>query len=511
MKQAAVVGGGHHGQRHRPRLRAARLVGDADRRRRRRRWTRRSTTIQGNLERQVKKGTIPPEAAGRGAGAHPRRPATLEAAAGAEHRGRGGEREPGSSSSPSSRQLDQALGPDAILATNTSSISITEIAARTRRPDQVIGMHFMNPVPVMQLVEVIRGHATSDATTTHGDGTGARAGQDAGGGERLPRVRGQPGADADDQRGDLLRHGRRGHAEAIDTVMKLGMAHPMGPLALADFIGLDVCLAILEVLHAGLGDDKYRPCPLLRRMVAAGHLGRKSGQGLLRLQRSDDVMPADSELPLDTRLSEPWTVQDIAYATSSSSSATSPRAATSASSPSTTPRWGRRWAAPGSGTTPRPRTRITDALRLARGMTYKSAVAGLNLGGGKSVIIGDNKRDATGRRCFRAHGRFVEIAGRPLHHRRGRRHQSRRHGDTSTWRPSMWPGCRAARAIRRRSPAYGVYVGDEGRGQGAVGQGQPRGQDGAVQGCGQGGAVPLRVTCTTRAPSSSSPTSTRPR
>jgi 3-hydroxybutyryl-CoA dehydrogenase len=175
--------------------------------------------------------------------------------------------------------LDKALGSEAILASNTSSISITELAARTGRPDKVVGMHFMNPVPMMELVEVIRGHATSDATTA--------AVMD------LSRALGKTPVEVNDYPGFVANRVlmpmineaifcvMEGVAtpEAIDTVMKLGMAHPMGPLALADFIGLDVCLAILEVLHRGLGDDKYRPCPLLRRMVAAGHLGRKSGQG----------------------------------------------------------------------------------------------------------------------------------------------------------------------------------------------------------------------------------------
>ncbi|HEY9015306.1 MAG TPA: 3-hydroxyacyl-CoA dehydrogenase family protein, partial [Gemmatimonadales bacterium] len=176
-------------------------------------------------------------------------------------------------------QLDRVAGPDAILATNTSSISITEIAGRTRRPEQVIGMHFMNPVPVMQLVEVIRGHATSDATTR----TVMETAQSLG---KTPvEVNDYPGFVSNRILMPMINEAifcvmeNVASAESIDTVMKLGMAHPMGPLALADFIGLDVCLAIMEVLHRGLGDDKYRPCPLLRRMVAAGYLGRKSGRG----------------------------------------------------------------------------------------------------------------------------------------------------------------------------------------------------------------------------------------
>jgi 3-hydroxybutyryl-CoA dehydrogenase len=175
--------------------------------------------------------------------------------------------------------MDRIANPQAILASNTSSISITEIAARTRRPGQVIGMHFMNPVPVMQLVEVIRGHATTDETTRTVMDTAAALG-------KTPvEVNDYPGFVANRVLMPMINEAvfcvMEGVAtpEAIDTVMKLGMAHPMGPLQLADFIGLDVCLAILEVLHRGLGDDKYRPAPLLRRMVAAGYLGRKSGRG----------------------------------------------------------------------------------------------------------------------------------------------------------------------------------------------------------------------------------------
>lgn len=175
--------------------------------------------------------------------------------------------------------IDRHATTGAILATNTSSISITEIAGRTSRPDLVIGMHFMNPVPVMQLVEVIRGLATSDDTTRR---TMA-----------LAKAVGKTPVEANDYPGFIanrilmpmlneavycLMEGV-GSAESIDTVMKLGMNHPMGPLALADFIGLDTCVAILEVLHAGLGDPKYRPCPLLRKYVAAGWLGKKSGRG----------------------------------------------------------------------------------------------------------------------------------------------------------------------------------------------------------------------------------------
>jgi 3-hydroxybutyryl-CoA dehydrogenase len=171
------------------------------------------------------------------------------------------------------------MAPGVILASNTSSISITEIGAKTRRPELVIGMHFMNPVPLMQLVEVIRGQATSDATTrTVMDLATAL-------GKTPVEVNDYPGFVSNRVLMPMINEAvfcvMEGVAtpESIDTVMKLGMAHPMGPLMLADLIGLDTCLAILEVLHRGLGDDKYRPCPLLRRMVAAGQLGRKAGKG----------------------------------------------------------------------------------------------------------------------------------------------------------------------------------------------------------------------------------------
>ncbi|HEX5831618.1 MAG TPA: 3-hydroxybutyryl-CoA dehydrogenase [Gemmatimonadaceae bacterium] len=178
--------------------------------------------------------------------------------------------------------LDRIAPADAILASNTSSISITQIAARTRRPEQVVGMHFMNPVPVMKLVEVIRGLATTDEVTQRV--------------LELARALGKTPVEVNDFPGFVsnrvlmpmineavycLMEGV-GTPEAIDTVMQLGMNHPMGPLALADLIGLDTCVAILEVLQEGLGDPKYRPCPLLRKYVAAGWLGRKSGRGFYR-------------------------------------------------------------------------------------------------------------------------------------------------------------------------------------------------------------------------------------
>ena len=175
--------------------------------------------------------------------------------------------------------LDEAAGAETILASNTSSISITEIAARTKRPDKVIGMHFMNPVPVMKLIEVIRGLATSDETTKATVGLAEELG-------KTPvEVNDFPGFVSNRVLMPMINEAvfayMEGVAEpaAIDTVMKLGMNHPMGPLALADLIGLDTCLNILEVLHRELGDDRYRPCPLLRKYVAAGWLGRKSGRG----------------------------------------------------------------------------------------------------------------------------------------------------------------------------------------------------------------------------------------
>jgi 3-hydroxybutyryl-CoA dehydrogenase len=182
------------------------------------------------------------------------------------------------------RTLDSLIRKDAALASNTSSISITALAAATSRPDRVLGMHFMNPVPLMPLVELIRGQATSQASMQlAGD---------------LCRLIGKTAVEAADYPGFIANRivmpmineaiyavmEGVGTPEAIDTVLKLGMNHPMGPLALADLIGLDVCLAIMRVLHDGFGDSKYRPCPLLCRMVAAGLLGRKSGQGFYSYQ-----------------------------------------------------------------------------------------------------------------------------------------------------------------------------------------------------------------------------------
>ncbi|MCS6916865.1 MAG: 3-hydroxybutyryl-CoA dehydrogenase [Chitinophagales bacterium] len=177
------------------------------------------------------------------------------------------------------RQLDQAAPASCLLATNTSSISITQIAAVTQRPDRVIGMHFMNPVPVMKLVEVIRGYATSETTTKTIMELSRQL-------DKVPvEVNDYPGFVANrilmpmiNEAIYALYEGVAG-VEEIDTVMKLGTAHPMGPLELADFIGLDVCLAILRVMHEGFGNPKYAPCPLLVNMVTAGHLGKKSGQG----------------------------------------------------------------------------------------------------------------------------------------------------------------------------------------------------------------------------------------
>ena len=177
------------------------------------------------------------------------------------------------------KRLDAITRPDVLLTSNTSSISITTLGAATTRPDKVLGMHFMNPVPLMTLVELIRGQATSPESMAIATSLCTTLG-------KTPvEAADYPGFIANRILMPMINEAIYavmegvGTPEAIDTVMKLGMNHPMGPLTLADFIGLDVCLAILNVLHEGIGDPKYRPCPLLRRMVAAGHLGRKSGRG----------------------------------------------------------------------------------------------------------------------------------------------------------------------------------------------------------------------------------------
>ncbi len=177
------------------------------------------------------------------------------------------------------KKLEDICPPEVVFASNTSSLPITELAASTKRPDKFIGMHFMNPVPIMKLVEVIRGIATSDDTYSIVKELSEKLG-------KVPlEVNDYPGFIANRILLPMINEAIYAHmegvadVEAIDGIMKLGCGHPMGPLTLADFIGLDVCLAILEVMHEGLGDPKYRPCPLLRKMVQAGYLGRKAGKG----------------------------------------------------------------------------------------------------------------------------------------------------------------------------------------------------------------------------------------
>jgi 3-hydroxybutyryl-CoA dehydrogenase len=235
------------------------------------------STIAGNMERQVRKGTLDASA----------RDAALSSIAISTKLDAGSDARVIIEAATERvdlkyrifEDLDRIAAPGTILATNTSSISITSIAARTRRPESVIGMHFMNPVPVMQLVEVIRGLATSDETTAQVVALAKALG-------KTPvEVNDAPGFVANRVLMPMINEAVYclmegvGNAEAIDTVMKLGMNHPMGPLALADLIGLDTCLSIMEVLHAGIGDDKYRPCPLLRKYVDAGWLGRKAKRG----------------------------------------------------------------------------------------------------------------------------------------------------------------------------------------------------------------------------------------